>query len=515
MAAGWRRLTARLRAGARRVVWEVRAWVGKGSGPRRGTRPTALVLAKDGDRPVFARAKPESVRLTETYFYERVIARHDNIKPKAPPTGVIKVVVPYDGERYFGRQAYEDVQRQLGSTAPPGVEALIGHLALRDIDGTDLASVLDLSGSHGSVPLRVPVSVDDIAYPDWLRADRHACVVEYKYRPDDPRVIPVEIAMELFDAEGRIPGGEAFRDQLAQSGSFHPDMLLQVDVILWLPNELERPKTPPRVRRVTMDWPTVTSLQGLNVTAGTTSCPLDYDPEESRLGWSDVPMEPDEEESAGTESRVYRCTMVLAIHRPGELYQESSIDGRIEMEVPGLLLSGLRARLYDGTGHQPDDLRPQLSTRLVADFRLILDEAFPERKLRPYQLLCFDQVTPDAMRLADIRATLYDHGFRIEPPPEDELPSTGTEEFIHLLVASRPRGPDLMRLWLLVEGKRYLTQRQARVQGGLTYTSPFETGELRIHMGGILPGDGEAATHEMNELQTALRDRFERLRDRR
>jgi hypothetical protein len=477
-------------------------------------RPTAPVPPAGGDRPVLARARPELVRLTETYSYKRVIARHQITETKAAPTGQIKVVVPYDGERYFGRQAYEDVQRQVGATAPLGTEALIGHLALLDTDRTNLASVLDLSGSHGSVPLRVPVTADELAYPDWLRADRHACVIEYDYRAEDPPIFPIEIDMRLLDAQGGIPSGAAFRDQLAQSGSFHPEMLLQVEVTLWLPSELRRPQSPPRVRRVTLEWPTVTSLRGLRVTVGGASYPLDYDPAESRLGWGDVPMNLDAKESADSEFHVYRSTMELEIHQPGELYQEHAIGGRVEVEIPGRLLSGLRARLYDGTGRRPDGLTPRLSTRLGADVRLILDEAFAERTLRPYQLLCFHEVTPDTMRLADIRATLYDHGFRIDPDPT-ELPSTGPEEFVHLLVASRPRGPHVMQLWLLVQGKRYLTQRQARVQGGLTYTSPFESGELRIHMGGILPGDGEAVTHEMNELQAALRDRFERLRDRR
>jgi hypothetical protein len=131
--------------------------------PRR--RSNVMVRAERGRGLVIARARPESVRLTETYFYDRVIARHHMTERKRAPTGQIRIVVPYDGERYFGRQAYRDVRTQLGATAPSRAQALIGHLTLVDDGRTDLASVLDLSGSHGSVPLTVPVTLGDIEYP--------------------------------------------------------------------------------------------------------------------------------------------------------------------------------------------------------------------------------------------------------------------------------------------------------------------------------------------------------------
>ena len=150
---------------------------------------------------------------------------------------------------------------------------------------------------------------------------------------------------------------------------------------------------------------------------------------------------------------------------------------------------------------------------MVADVQLILDEAMAQRHLTPLQLLHFDQVIPDPMRLADIEAALRDCGFRIEEA--EDLPAAGQENLNHLVVAKHRRGPDSMELWLFVEGRRYRTQRQSRIRGGLTYTSAFESGELRIHALGILPPDSEVATHEMNDLQAALRDRFERLRARR
>lgn len=510
-----RSFITRLVATIRGLSRDALAWiVGPDQVPR--LRPNAVVLSDGVHHPALARARPKAVTLTETYFYKRVIARHHPSEVGEPPIGQITVVVPYDGERHFSRQAYRDVRQQFGRDAPRDTEAFLGHLALLETGRTDLANVLDLSGSFGSVPLLVPLTMGDLAYPDWLRADRHACVVEYTYRPDQPVLIPVSVDLQISDDEGGTPTGDSPEKQareLEGSGSFYPDLQLHVDVTLLLPNRLERPPRPPRVTRITLDWPTMTSLRGLTLTVGGGPHPLAYDPATGSLGWTDVPMELCKE----TPHSGYYCykskPVRLAIHQPGELYQQDSLSGRVEVEVPGCLLSGLQARLHDASGRKSDRSRPQLSTRLVADVRLILDEALTWRRLTPHQLLHFDAVIPDPMRLADIEAALRDCGFRIDSTKD--LPAAGENNLNHLMVASHRRGPDNLELWLFVDGRRYPTQRRTRIEGGLTYTSAFEGGELRIHMLGVLPPDSEVATHEMNDLQAALRDRFERLRARR
>lgn len=511
-----RSFSTRLLATVRGLSRDALAWVvGPDQGPR--PRPNALVLADGVHHPALARARPESVTLTETYFYERKIARHYPPQAKGTPTGQIRVVVPYDGERFFSRQAFRDVRQQLGGSAPPAAEALIGHLSLLETGRTDLANVLDLSGSFGSVPLLVPVTMGDLEYPDGLRADRHGCVVEHSYEPDHPPVVPIAVDLQMSDDEGGTPSGASAEErarELEGSRSFRPDLLLHVDVTVLLPNRIEEPTSPPpRVTRMTLDWPTMTSLRGLSLTVGGRPHPFGYDPATGSLGWTDVPMV----RSKVSPHSGYVCyrgmPVQLAIHQPGELYQQDSLGGRVEVEVPGRLLSGLQARLHDATGRLADRARPRLSTRLVADVSLILDEAFTWRELTPYQLLHFDQVIPDPMRLADIEAALRDCGFRVDS--REDLPAAGPVTLNHLIAASHRRGPDNMVLWLLVEGTRYPTQRRAQIEGGLTYTSAFESGELRIHVGGFLPPDSEVATHEMNDLQAALRDRFERLRARR
>jgi hypothetical protein len=70
---------------------------------RRGPAPAGT------GQPIYGRGQPESVRLREMYFYDRVIARHHTTEAGRRPSGQIRVIVPY-GERFFGRAASQDVK---------------------------------------------------------------------------------------------------------------------------------------------------------------------------------------------------------------------------------------------------------------------------------------------------------------------------------------------------------------------------------------------------------------------
>ena len=223
------------------------------------------------------------------------------------------------------------------------------------------------------------------------------------------------------------------------SGSFHPDLLLHVDVTLLLPNRLEPPSRPPRIKQITLDWPTITSLRGLHLTVDSQPHPLSYDPATSSLRWIDVPMRSSKTPHSGfycyTSMPVQLCT-----HQPGELYQQDSLGGGVRdrgPRLPALGAAGATARRDRPEGRPR---RPKLSTRLVADVRLILDEAMTDRHLTCHQLLHFDQVIPDPMRLADIEAALRDFSFRINSA--EVLPTAGQDNLNHLVVAKHRRGPE-------------------------------------------------------------------------
>ena len=72
-----------------------------------------------------------------------------------------------------------------------------------------------------------------------------------------------------------------------------------------------------------------------------------------------------------------------------------------------------------------------------------------------------------------------------------------------------------MRLVVFVDGRRHEAERETQVQGGQTYRSTSESGELKVYIRGEMPGNSRRLIQEMNALQTALHERFVHLRARR
>ena len=94
-------------------------------------------------KDIYVRALPKSIKLTETYSYEQVIARNRSSEEKEKPSGKIEITVPYDGHDYFKREAFQDVVKQIKNSSPnQKVDALIGYLAMNRYNDTDLNNLL-------------------------------------------------------------------------------------------------------------------------------------------------------------------------------------------------------------------------------------------------------------------------------------------------------------------------------------------------------------------------------------
>jgi hypothetical protein len=464
---------------------------------------------------VLARARVEKAVLTEEYFYQQDVSSNRSTSREQQPVGHIEFVVPYDGDRYFTRAAQADVAKAARSNPDAQVtEAQIGHLLLTDHQSTDLGQVLHLNDRYDSVPIRVPMTVDGGL--DQLTSDRLNCVTTYDYVINDPRELPVSVGVELLDPDSlyTIETSNDLQGQpasIAQHASFQPFLLLRLTVSITVPRSVEQGEEnqDPVVKKVSIEWPTITSLAALTLFVGKSERPdsIVYNPLNRCIEWQDVTMATRRASENGKTVTYRSHAMVLSIGQPGELYERRSIGGEVEVEIPGQLLSGVRARLYDGQGRR--DVEPLLMTsRVRTKLKLFLGDAFSRRTMTPYQLLHFDEVIPDPMRFTDIEHALKDRGFTIQ---RDR--STVVFEGKQYIVATRSAGPAIMTLFLYVDGARYQTERKKQA-GGDTYTSQMESGELKVHMSGELAGNSVLLTHEMNALQRALRDKFEHLRSR-
>jgi hypothetical protein len=210
----------------------------------RATTPLRTVI-RSGE-PIPARARLKSVRIEERYFYDQHISLNDSTELRQDPTGEIRMFLPYDGEKYFTRQAHEDVVRARNHGADRDA-ALVGFIALSDYGKTDLGSVLSLDEHHGSHPIEVRLPVTSGPNEiDPLLADDSSCLVTIDYKPRDQseKAAPVRLDIEVQDPDNaEIPwppkrSFDDFHSNIMRQVEFVPDLSLFVTVQLNLPRKL-------------------------------------------------------------------------------------------------------------------------------------------------------------------------------------------------------------------------------------------------------------------------------------
>jgi hypothetical protein len=504
------------------------------STPRDRVRSALGARRGRGDDKLYARAKPEKAEITESYSVAQEISKNPSMQVDGEGTGRIEMKIPYDGRDYVTRQAVDDVER--GIAMRPGAgerKAIVGHLLLTDHARTDLRNTIQPHSQVGVIPLAVPVTSANGSLN--LTADRQTCVIGYDYQPDAPPIYPIDLDIKLYDPDnlnlnlyefetltklGNARPSEVI-EKLRQEASFSSELLLSIVVRISLPVKKAYSRLTPMVRRMSVDWPTITSL-------GTTrlyvphelsdrgdpelrQVPVRYNPVKSRLEWEYIPVrQPSESGDAGDAGvRIYHSeVMMLNIGHPGELFKEEKLEVNAEVEVPGYLLSGLEARLFDATGDK-QGRQPKLTTRFHIRTDLYPADVFAGRTFSPYQQFVFDDIIPNEMRITDIVTVLRNSRFEVNEPwsgPENE---SGTQTPKWLLTARRSQGPDDLDLLVAVEGKRHVMDReQIMAESMVKISGNKESGQLKISVLGMLPRDHKELTREMNALQQALRDRF-------
>ena len=348
--------------------------------------------ARTGDGMIYARATPEKAKVTETYEVDQVISVNPQRRPGKQHPGQIEITVPFDGLNYFKRQAVRDVERARGGSRPAGdPDATIGQLLLAEHDQVvSLPPGVRMRTEYGVLPITVPLP----ATAD-LTAGRNSTVITHEYQPRYPGIVPAELEIDVMDPDDvdYMSLAEALADnaedtafyasiigEIRQKVSFQNMLMLRLTVHLALPLNPERPNQPrkaPVVKRISIDWPTITSLRTttLEVYAGLErngqqaegpewrEFPVRYNPVDRRLEWEVLRMARAEENKDGGRARTidYQSPpMRLKIGHPGELYRTSELKVSAEIEIPGYLMSGLEPRLFDATGRAvPEFPAPQ------------------------------------------------------------------------------------------------------------------------------------------------------------
>jgi len=493
--------------------------------------------SRRADEKLYARATPEKAEITETYWVTQKIAK-GNQRDLGQAEGRIEIVVPHDGRDFFTRQAFEDVKRAIRLREGPGsLAATIGHLLIADYQRTDLGRSMQRHGEYGAIPLEILVPTQSGAAEELI-ADRRASVLRYDYTLHEPS-FQATLHVQLLDPD--ILGVE--RDSLLDAYKVPPDELLRVftqtnrvtgECVLIIQVSLQLPvkkdqRVMPRVRRVSIGWPTVTSF------AATRLCvlyprprggyrqrdiPHRYNPVGQCLEWEDVCVlkpgsRPDD---ADVASVTYQSRqLLLVVGHPGEIFDGGKLTVHADIEIPGYLLSGVEAWLYGATGEMTPSVKgnplPRLKTSIHSTATVQIDDALEMRSFVLYHQTVFDRIVPDEERIDDIVRVLGAQGYIVDErqPASDHLAEAGTLRWE--LGAHRSCPPDTLRLRIIAVGqKRPLEEREVderHPDGNVIVVRSRETGWIRLTVRGTLARQHLELTKRMNEFQAALRKLYQ------
>jgi hypothetical protein len=508
---------------------------------------------------LYARAAPEKVEIAEEYSVTQEISTNPVWEP-GPAEGRVEIVVPYDGEKYFTREAADDVKKGIQTRTGEGT-AVVGQLLLSDYARTgELRSVMRLHRNSGVIPIEVPVPTVAEGL-DYLSADRMACLISYDYRPEDPEIRPIQLDVELRDPDTMTlaivdyltrSGDVTLPDAigwLRQNSGFTGGLELNMSVQLDIPVKPHDADLSPVIKLMSVEWPAITSLSSTTLVLseavsadgnGDVPHSVRYNPILRRLEWEDIPMaDAEKDDKAGSEEdddtddsarvKLFKSVdMRLRIAHPGELFgasssiQDQTLKLHAEVEIPDYLLSGLEARLFDATGDwqrrtRPDargDLarpkerypwEPKLTTRVCIDTEYRMDDMFAKRTFKPYQQFVFDDVIPDESRITDILTVLRNAKFEI--PLGDIRADPANLQW--LLQATRRQGPDTLTLLIAVEGDKFNMDRtQIMGDNRIKVSRSKESGRITLSVLGTVPREHASLGSEINRLHQALRDRF-------
>ncbi len=475
------------------------------------------------DSTVFVRVRPDKIHLREEYAYYFDVSGNSNIQRVNTPNGVLEMIVPYDGENSFTSQIIEDIKSQDNNIwRKEHVDACIGHIGITNHSKTNLEEKLELSLNHGIIPLKIPIRNEEIQDNDSLRSGRYACRIKYDYEPIWPETNPLQISARIFDEEiirealvehqknhtGKATVLDSVVKDVAQQVGFSRSLIFHFDLELALPSKISNFKEndPPMLELMAIEWPVATSSRVVHLVVEGKELSIVYNPTQGVIEFGDIPFR-SHGKSEGTELYIYRTpTITLLVDQPGELYQRDQLNGNVVVQLPRQF-SALKLLYFNAQGKK-EEMDIQTCTIFNADLALYLEDLFDRKMFSPYQHLQFEGVVLDEMRVMDIMTLLEDQGFSSR---YESLTAERTGMQRYLVEGVRTEGHGKLVLWMVVEGTRSQTTRQKQIQGGHTYTTQLETGNVVIYMRGQLQRDSSRLVNVMNEIQNLLKERFQHI----
>lgn len=266
-----------------------------------------LTSGKTHASVVFARAIPQKSAIVETYRFRQISSVNPVLEAaEEEPIGQVEIVVPFDGYRYFTRDAIKDAQGHLGEHRGRGyrqeIMAAIGHLVLTNTRDARRGGGEPIADARGAIRLRVPIRSVDLGDDD-LAADEREASLRFDYRPPTlgTYVFPIQLDVEILDPEdSTLLDGEfdanwerAISDEVVRQPAFSSELRMRFRIHLTWPRwgGIRKPRM--HIKAFSLSWPTVTSLDpnSLRLYYGEEAVgEIQYNPAIKSLQWFEIPL---------------------------------------------------------------------------------------------------------------------------------------------------------------------------------------------------------------------------------
>lgn len=472
---------------------------------------------------VLANTQPHEIKVKEQYCYEFKLTGVQ-YREFQKSEGRIEVVIPYDGQHdIVPSPELEERLQQRSQQKPVPIwgeleivsfgNSRLNEQFVSELEERRLSFDTDFEGQALEMIRSKPKGRFDIR-------------LSQSYQPAEPEYVPAEIPMKAFDEEEikeeqelkvEVKVRNRGKDQptpalllvqdVTDHASFKSSLCFRFQVIVSLPGhyvqEESDDKVSVRVSHMTMDWPiaTVPSQPRLKIgSANNKYKQVPFNPVRGALEWFDIPLKRGKDGGFYFESD----EIWLEVDEPGEVQNEQILQGKVNIEVKGLLLSGLQLS-YKGRGHATISKQ----SIMQVDYRIKLRECFEDKRYSPQQHLQFPGIVLDEFRLADVLMLLKDKRFEVTQPfTERELAETHEGSRQYLIKATRAEGAGELLLWMLIRGTPSATIRERETKGNALYRTQLPTGTVTIYMHGGLKGDKQRAIQILNELHQQLKQHF-------
>ncbi len=461
------------------------------------------------------KVSPKEILATESYKYKIDIRNNVSVEMDSEPQGTIDVFMPYDGEKYFPKDVADELLKNKSLD-----QLQIGWLAVgepKDWQG-DWRQKIGAEILEVNIPLRM----NGMSEEKWA-TDENLAQLNHQYTLDWPRYYPINIDLEVLDAEAEskfIKLMEA--DKLKSEGTslLSFEMLVQVN----LPTYPEGVDMSVELDRLILTWPKFASRKQIQIHLLQLGS---VDSKEWRkVEWSYVPQR--------NEIEVILDPVTVKPNRPitgsplsvfwvifhfdflfsiGDLLEKDELVGSATFRVKNSLLSGRDVAWINGDGRERKDTTERIhcQTLITSSFTAHLSNRFANKQSFISREWRFPGVSFSSARAKDITSILQDYGYLIIPRDDNQDGMISAWRSI----VQPEHEPYILYIFIEAQGVGATSTKRERKENVADdiYVTEINTQDLVIRLKAQINGPGRILALDVDEIMLRLKNHFAAVAD--